>query len=630
VKSNWSIQDSEELYGLKKWGKPYFNINDIGHIIVSPQNNKDKALNLFKLVQNLEKRNLNLPLLVHFPDIIEDRIEQLNNCFAKAMVRYSYDGSYQGVFPIKVNQQRHIVESIVNYGYKHKYGLEVGSKPELLIALAQLKNSNSLLICNGYKDKKYVETAVIAYHLGYNILIVVEQLSEIYLVADVVLEHGIKPNLGIRAKLSAKGDSRWADSAGDRAKFGLSVTEIICALDQLRKSEMLTKLKLLHFHIGSQISAIATIKDALSEASQIYVNLCQLGAPMEYFDVGGGLGIDYDGSNTNFPASKNYSMQNYANDVVAAIKTACNNNDIEVPVIVSESGRSVASHQSILIVNVLGIDKIEEFNDTIEIENCHTLVQEILEIYVSINETNFQEAYHDVLQLKQEIESLFSFGYLSLYERGKAEGLFWKCCHKIKNILQKVDLEVDELDNLHQLLLSTYYCNFSVFQSLPDNWSIDQLFPIMPIHRLTERPTELGTLADLTCDSDGKVSRFIGYQNVKPHLELHSWNKNEPYYLGFFLTGAYQEILGSLHNLFGDTNAVHIKLDQNGYHIESIIKGDSVAEVLKYLEYNSRDMIKSMHKKTQNAFKNRQITFKESQLFLKYYKDALYNYTYLK
>ena len=431
--SNWSIQDSKELYGLNRWGQPYFDINALGNITVFSQSNSGKKLDLLKLVKELEARNLNLPLLIHFPDIIADRLEQLNTCFTKAITKYEYEGKYQGVFPIKVNQQRHIIESIVHFGNKYQYGLEVGSKPELLIALAQLKASDSLLICNGYKDRLYIETALLAYRLGYNIIIVAERLSEIQRVIDIALEYGIQPVIGIRAKLSAKGDNRWGNSSGDKAKFGLSVAEIIEAVETLRTADMLNALQLLHFHIGSQISAIATIKDALSEASQIYVNLCQLGAPMKYFDVGGGLAIDYDGSHSNCPASKNYSMQNYANDVVAAIKIACDSRNLGVPTIISESGRAIASHQSILVVNVLGVDTVEKFNHTLKVDdinNAHILIQEIAEIYGTINETNFQESYHDAVQIKKEAENLFSFGYLSLSERGKVESLFWQCCYK--------------------------------------------------------------------------------------------------------------------------------------------------------------------------------------------------------
>lgn len=630
--SHWSIQDSKELYGLNRWGQPYFDINALGNITVFPQSDLGKELDLLTLVKELEARNLNLPLLIHFPDIIADRLKQLNTCFAKAITKYDYDGLYQGVFPIKVNQQRQIIESIVHCGHQYQYGLEVGSKPELLIALAQLKASDSLLICNGYKDRLYIETALLAYRLGYNIIIVAERLSEIQRVIDIALEYGIQPVIGIRAKLSAKGDNRWGNSSGDKAKFGLSISEIIEAVETLRTANMLNALQLLHFHIGSQISAIATIKDALSEASQIYVNLCQLGVPMKYFDVGGGLAIDYDGSHSNGPASKNYSMQNYANDVVAAIKIACDSRNLSVPTIISESGRAIASHQSILVVNVLGVDTIGKFNHSLKVDdldNVHPLIQEIAEIYDTINETNFQEFYHDAVQIKKEAENLFSFGYLSLSERGKAESLFWKCCDKIKTILQKIDSDIDELENLHQLLLSTYYCNFSVFQSLPDSWSIDQLFPIMPIHRLNEKPTELGILADLTCDSDGNITQFIGYQTVKPHLELHPWHPDQAYYLGIFLGGAYQEILGSLHNLFGDTNAVHIHLDNDGYHIKSVIKGDSIAEVLKYVDYDSQTMVESMRQKTEKALKENRITLEESWLFLKHYEETLCHNTYL-
>ncbi|EAZ92702.1 arginine decarboxylase [Crocosphaera chwakensis CCY0110] len=630
AQSQWSIQDSEELYGINRWGIPYFSINNLGHITVAPKGNRGRSLDLFKLVKALEERSLNLPLLIHFPDIIEDRIEELNSCFAHAITRYNYEGSYQGVFPIKVNQQRHIVQAIVNCGNNHKYGLEVGSKPELLIALAQLKESNALLICNGYKDQKYIETALLARRLGYQTIVVVEQLSEIKLAIDTAKTQGIRPVLGIRAKLSSKGDSRWGNSAGDKAKFGLTISEIMEAIEQLKAAEMLESLQLLHFHIGSQISSIATIKEALTEASQIYVNLSQLGASMKYFDVGGGLGIDYDGSHSHFPASKNYSMQNYANDVVAAIKIACETQKLKVPIIISESGRAIASHQSVLLTNVLGVDKIPTFPIDIEKDKCHSLVQEMANIYDAINSANCQESYHDILQLKKEGESLFSFGYLNLKDRAKVESLFWQCCQRIQGIVNHTNTGFDGLETLNELLFSTYYCNFSVFQSLPDSWAIEQLFPVMPIHRLNEKPTELGILADLTCDSDGQIAKFIGSQEVKPHLELHQFYEGQPYYLGIFLSGAYQEIMGSLHNLFGDTNAVHVRLDSEGYHIEHVVRGNSMAEVLKYVQYDSQDMVETMRQKTEKALKEKRLTLKESWLFLKHYEEALCNYTYLR
>lgn len=626
---NWSIEQSKDLYGINKWGNSYFGINNLGHVTVSPLGFRGGTLDLFHLVQDLKARNISLPLLIHFPDILGDRIDQLHSCFAHAIAQYGYEGSYQGVFPIKVNQQRYVVESVVNSGKKYQYGLEAGSKPELLIALTQMKDSNAFLVCNGYKDKVYIETALLARRLGYQTIVVIEQLSELDLVIDIAKSLGIKPVIGLRAKLSCKSNSHWGSSAGDRAKFGLTTTEIIKSTNRLQKEGMLECLQLLHFHIGSQISAIAAIKNALSEASQIYLNLCRLGANMKYFDVGGGLGIDYDGSQTSFYSSKNYSMQNYANDVVAEISIACKNHNLQPPIIISESGRAIASHQSVLLFDILGVDEIDNFDDGIEITNSHSIVNEIYNIYQSIDETNFQESYNDVLQVKKEVESLFSLGYLSLQERAKAECLFWRCCQLIQTLVKDRPDVSDDLKELDEILASIYYSNFSVFQSAPDSWAINQLFPIMPIHCLDEKPTELGIIADITCDSDGRIAKFIGRQNVKTYLELHKWQPNRPYYLGMFLSGAYQEILGSLHNLFGDTNVAHISLCSDGYHVEHVVKGDSIAEVLRYVQHNDQDMIESMRQETERAFKEKRTTLQESLLLLEHYKNTLDSYTYL-
>ncbi|MGB3294828.1 MAG: biosynthetic arginine decarboxylase, partial [Phormidesmis sp.] len=452
---------------------------------------------------------------------------------------------------------------------------------------------------------------------------------EIALAIEAAKQHNIQPVLGIRAKLNCSGNNRWGNSTGDRAKFGLTAVEIMQAINQLKAADMLDALQLLHFHIGSQISAIAKIKEALNEAGQIYINLCQLGANMRYIDVGGGLGIDYDGSQTNSPASKNYSMQNYANDVVAEIQAACNSQQLASPIIVSESGRAIASHQSVLLLKVLGIDEVEDCKNHPQTNGYHPIVKEISDIYNTLDSTNCQELYNDLLQAKKNIEQLFSLGYLTLQERAAAESLFWGCCKQIQRLNKNQGSISDELRKLDEVLTSVYYCNFSVFQSMPDSWAIDQLFPIMPIHRLREKPTELGILADLTCDSDGKIDQFIGQKRSRPYLELHKWNQKQPYYLGVFLGGAYQEIMGSLHNLFGDTNAVHVRLEEDGYHIEHVVRGDSIAKVLSYVQYHSQNMVESLRQETERALKEKRITLQESLRFLKHYEDSLLNYTYL-
>ena len=627
---HWTIEKSEELYRIKGWGEPYFSINAAGHITVSPKGDRGGSLDLYHLVESLKKRNLDLPILIRFSDILEDRIEQLNACFAKAIARYSYNGVYRGVFPVKCNQQRHLVEDLVRFGRPHQFGLEAGSKPELLIALATLDSPDALLICNGYKDREYIETAMLSQRLGQTPIIVLEQPDEVELVIEASQRLNIRPILGVRAKLSSKGVGRWGGSAGDRAKFGLAIPELLSAVEQLIQADMLDCLQLLHFHIGSQISAISVIKDALREACQIYVELSALGAKMGFLDVGGGLGIDYDGSKTNFYASKNYSIQNYANDVVAEVQEACSARNLPVPTLISESGRAIASHQSILVFDVLGTsDKPGLAAIEPPKEDDHALLRELYDTYDSVHLKNYQEAYHDAVQFKDEAISLFNFGYVSLTERAKIERLYWACCRRILDLVRHEDYVPDDLEDLDRNLASIYYINLSVFQSMPDAWAIDQLFPIMPIHRLDEEPVNRGTLADLTCDSDGKIDQFIDLRDVKPVLELHPVTEHEPYYLGLFLGGAYQEIMGNLHNLFGDTNTVHIHMTPKGYHIEHVVKGDTMTEVLSYVQYDSDDLIENIRRRSEHALQDGTITIEEAQLLLQHYEHSLNHYTYL-
>jgi arginine decarboxylase len=626
---SWSIEDSENQYRIKGWGEPYFSINAAGHVTVSPRGDRGGSLDLFELVNALRERNLALPLLIRFSDILEDRIERLNASFAKAIARYNYDGSYRGVFPIKCNQQRHLVEDLVKFGKPFQFGLEAGSKPELMIALATLDNPGALIICNGYKDREYIETAMLAQKLGQTPIIVLEQVEEVEIAIEAAKALGIEPNLGVRAKLNSKGMGRWGGSSGDRAKFGLTIPEIIMVVDRLREAKMLNSLQLLHFHIGSQISSISVIKEAIIEASKIYVELAQLGANMRYLDVGGGLGVDYDGSQTNFHASKNYNMQNYANDIVAEVKDACAEKKIPVPTLVSESGRAIVSHQSVLIFDVLGSSEVRSELPHPPNENEHAIIRNLWEIYNTINLENFQEAYHDVTQFKEEALNRFNLGYLNISERARAEQFYWACCRKILDIINDEDYVPDDLEELEQMMSSIYYVNMSVFQSAPDSWAIDQLFPIMPIHRLCEEPTRRGILADLTCDSDGKIDQFIDLRDVKPVLELHSLKKHKPYYLGLFLAGAYQEIMGNLHNLFGDTNAVHIKLTPKGYQIEHVVKGDTMKEVVGYVQYDAEDLMENIRKKSEQALQEKRITLQESQRLMQNYESSLGRYTYL-
>jgi arginine decarboxylase len=627
---SWTIEESEKLYRIQGWGEPYFSINAAGHVTVSPKGDRGGSLDLCELVESLKQRNLALPLLIRFSDILEDRIERLNSCFARAIARYNYKNVYRGVFPVKCNQHRQLIQDLVRFGQPHHFGLEAGSKPELMIALATLKTPGALLICNGYKDRDYIETAILAQRLGQTSVIVLEQIEEVELAIAASIALGIKPILGVRAKLTTKGVGRWGGSTGDRAKFGLTIPEIIRAVGELEKAGMLDCLQLLHFHIGSQISSISVIKEAIREASHIYVELAKLGANMNYLDVGGGLGVDYDGSKTNFHASKNYNMQNYANDVVAGVKDACDERKIQVPIIISESGRAIASHQSVLVFDVLGTSDVpREVPEPID-ENAHQIPRNLYEIYQSISPENYQEVYHDAIQFKEEAVSLFNLGYLGIAERAKTEQLYWACCNKIQGIARQKEYVSEDLEDLEKVMASIYYINLSVFQSVPDSWAINQLFPIMPINRLDEEPTQRGILADLTCDSDGKIDQFIDLRDVKSVLELHTLKPGEPYYLALFLGGAYQEIMGNLHNLFGDANAVHIQLTPSGYHIEHVVKGDTMKEVLSYVQYDSESLVESIRRQTEAALQQNKITLSESQLLLQNYERSLSQYTYLQ
>ncbi len=647
---SWTIEDSENLYRIEGWGDPYFSINAAGHVTVSPQGDHGGSLDLYELVEGLRKRNIGLPLLLRFSDILADRINRINAAFARGIARYGYPNAYRGVYPIKCNQHRHIVEALVRYGKPYCYGLEAGSKPELMIALAMLEPSDtpdseaaqSLLICNGYKDREYIETALLARRLGHRPIIVVEQVSEVTLAIAISQSLGIKPILGVRAKLSTQGVGRWGISTGDRAKFGLTIPEMLIVVNQLKDADMLDCLQLLHFHIGSQISSISVIKEAMTEASQIYVQLAKLGANMQYLDVGGGLGVDYDGSKTNFYASKNYNIQNYVNDVISAVQEACEAATIACPILISESGRAVASHQSVLIFDVLASNDVPRDLPIHQEDKEHLIIRNLWETWEMISTENYQESYHDAVQFKEEAISLFNFGYLGLKERARAEQLYWACCSKILDICRQQDYVPDDLEDLELSMSSIYYVNMSVFQSAPDSWAIDQLFPIMPIHRLEQEPTQRGILADITCDSDGKIDRFIDLRDVKSVLELHSLleipqDENgdrppafEPYYLGMFLMGAYQEIMGNLHNLFGDINVVHIQMTPKGYQIEHLVRGDTIAEVLSYVQYDAEDLLENMRCYTEKALDDERMTLEESQLLLENYERSLLHYTYLK
>ncbi|MGF1466104.1 MAG: biosynthetic arginine decarboxylase [Sandaracinaceae bacterium] len=626
----WSPARSRELYQVRGWGEPYFRVNAKGHVEVAPDPERpDRGIDLHDLTLDLEARGLDLPLLIRFSDILKDRIRRVNLCFQRAFEEYDYQGVYRGVFPVKVNQQRHVIDEMVEFGEPWSFGLEAGSKPELLIALSAHSNPGSLIVCNGYKDLAYMETALLAQRFGKTVLVVLERVDELDYAIKAMDRTGIRPMLGVRAKLSAKGVGRWRGSAGDRAKFGLSAAEMVALVDRLLERDMLDCLQLLHFHIGSQISSIIPIKNALREAAHIYVELCGMGAAMGYLDVGGGLAVDYDGSKTDFHASMNYDEQEYAYDVVAAVAEACQGRNIPHPTLISESGRAIAAHQSVLVMEVVGKSEVR-FGDPKEPSTDeHHILHDLYETWQGVVPKNVQESYHDAMQGKEEAESLFNFGYLSLRQRAQAERLFWHCCEKVTAAAARLRRVPEEIQDLEEILAAIYYCNFSVFQSVPDVWAIRQLFPIMPIHRLEQEPTVRATLADLTCDSDGKIDRFIDLEDVKTVLEVHPWTEGERYFLGLFLNGAYQEILGDLHNLFGDTNAVHVRLAEEDYEVVSVVKGDSVREVLGYVEYDPEVMVERIRLQAERARREGRITVPQVRLLLRHYEDALRGYTYL-
>jgi arginine decarboxylase len=626
----WSIKRSAKLYQIRGWGEPYFRVNERGHVEVHPDPTDDSAIDLYDLTMQLAERGLDLPLLIRFPNILQDRIRLLNESFESAIQEYGYDGQYRGVFPVKVNQQRHLVEEIVESGRPWRFGLEAGSKPELLITLAAMEDEDGFIICNGYKDLTYMETALVAQRFDNTVVVVLERVEELELAFRASEKLGIRPCLGVRAKLSSKGIGRWANSAGDRAKFGLTMSEIVHVVDELEKRNMLDCLKLLHFHLGSQVSSIIPVKNAMREAGQIYVELMKMGCDMGFLDVGGGLAVDYDGSKTDFRGSMNYDLKEYAYDVVASIQEACEKANVKPPTIVSESGRSIAAYQSVLIFDALGVDHVDFENPQEPGPNDHRILDEFYETWKGIQPKNVQESWHDAQQALEEARSLFKFGYLGMRELARAEHFFWSCCEKILASMRRLKYVPEELNSVEDLMGAIYYCNFSLFQSAPDIWAMDQLFPFMPIHRLDEEPTVRARLADLTCDSDGIVDHFIDVEEVQHSLDLHPVVPGEPYLLGMFLGGAYQEILGDLHNLFGDTNAVHVRLEDYGYSVSNVIKGDAIDEVLRYLQYDPEEMVERVRKQAERALNQGRMTLPQLRTFMQHYEESLRGYTYLK
>ena len=629
----WKLHDAFETYGVKNWGKGYFGINKLGHVTVHPDKNPERSIDLKELVDQLKVRGIQAPVLLRFTDILKHRIDEIAGAFSKAMTEYEYSGGYSCVYPIKVNQQRHVVEEVLHFGREHGFGVEAGSKPELLAVLALTNGSGDVpIICNGFKDDEFIKMVVMAKKIGKNVIPVVEKFTELELLVKHMDEIGVRVPLGVRVKLSSRGAGRWKGSAGYRSKFGLTLTEVLEAFEYLKARGYEDCLQMTHFHMGSQVSNIRKVKDALTEAARVFCELYRLGAGLKYIDVGGGLGVDYDGSQTDFESSINYSLQEYANDVVFRIKSVCDEAGVPHPTIISESGRAVVAYHSVLIFDVLGTSDFDKCTAPDELPaDAPQPIQDLFANHRDLNKKNYLESYHDAVQSMEETHNLFNLGYLSIELRALGERLFWAFSRKLARLSRELDYVPEELNGLENMLSDTYFCNFSVFQSMPDSWAIDQLFPIMPIHRLTEAPTRRGVLGDITCDSDGKVDQFIDLRDVRNTLELHPHTADEPYYLGAFLLGAYQEILGDLHNLFGDTNAVHVSLEEDGTpNVDTVIKGDTVTEVLNYVQYSSEKLMDRVRKDVEKAVRQGMISVTESRQFLRFYEAGLEGYTYLE
>lgn len=626
----WRIEDSAELYNITGWGLKYFSINDNGHVQVTPREGC-ASVDLKELMDELQIRDITAPVLLRFPDILDNRIEKISRCFKQAAEEYKYGAQNFIIYPIKVNQMRQVVDEIVSHGKKFNIGLEAGSKPELHAVLATNIDEHNLIICNGYKDENYVELALLAQKMGRRIFLVVEKLNELHLIARLAKRIGVRPNIGIRIKLSSSGSGKWEESGGDHSKFGLNSSELLEAVDALAKYKMEGCLKLIHFHIGSQITKIRRIKNALREATQFYVQLTKMGFSIDFIDIGGGLGVDYDGTRSSASEnSMNYSIQEYANDAISAIVDACEKNGLKQPNVITESGRSLSAHHSILIIETLETTQLPVWNDNEEVSDSdHELARELYQIWDRLGQQSLLESWHDALQIREEALDRFSLGMLDLHTRAQIEKLFWSVAREVNDIAKTMKHVPEEL-RISKMLPDKYFCNFSLFQSLPDSWAIDQMFPIMPISRLDEKPTRTATIQDVTCDSDGKINCFISSHGFSNALPIHPIKNGESYYLGVFLVGAYQEILGDMHNLFGDTNTVHVSVHKDGYEIEQIIDGETVAEVLDYVQYNPKKLVRNVETWVTRSMKSGKITPEEGREFLSNYRSGLYGYTYLE
>ena len=627
----WTIEDSKELYNINGWGTSYFSVNDKGDVYVTPCKDNTQ-IDLRDIMDELSLRDVTPPVLLRFPDILDNRIEKTASCFQKAAKEYNYQAQNFVIYPIKVNQMQPVVEEIISHGKKFNLGLEAGSKPELHAVIAVQCQSDALIICNGYKDQSYIELALLAQKMGKRIFIVVEKLNEIDIIAKAAKKLGVKPNIGIRIKLASSGSGKWEESGGDASKFGLTSSELLKALRILDDKGLHDCVRLIHFHIGSQITKIRRIQAALREASQFYIQLHKMGYGIDFVDCGGGLGVDYDGTrSSSSESSVNYSIQEYVNDCIYTFVDAANHNNIPHPNLITESGRSLSAHHSVLVIDVLETASQPQMPEAFEpAPDSHKLVKDLHEIWDNLSPRTMMEDWHDAEQIREEALDLFNHGMVDLQTRAEIESMYWSVCREVNTLAKNLKHTPDELRGLDKLLADKYFCNFSLFQSLPDSWAIDQLFPIMPLQRLNERPTRTATIQDITCDSDGKIANFVTNQHLSHILPVHTLRKNEPYYLGVFLVGAYQEILGDMHNLFGDTNAVHISVKDGGYHIDQIIDGETVEEVLDYVQYNPKKLVRQLEIWVTKSVKEGKITIEEGKEFLSNYRSGLYGYTYLE
>ena len=624
----WTIKDAEKLYNMSGWGLGYFRANAEGHVSVHPDANRKRGLDLYRLAMDLNAQGVGLPLLLRFSDILQSRIQALATEFGNAIKESGYQGTYTTVYPVKVNQQRHVIQEIVEFGAPHGVGLEVGSKPELQAVLGLSENSNHLIVCNGYKDEEFMRLALMGQKLGHKVMIVLEQLNELEVLLQEADQMGVQPTAGVRIKLATEGSGRWAKSGGERSKFGLGAVELMKLLDRLDRLDRKDILKLVHFHLGSQITDIRQVKAGLEEIGRYYVELRNMGFDLTHVDVGGGLGVDYEGSRSTRPASVNYSMREYASDIVYTLGSVCRTEDLPMPHIISESGRALTAHHALLLINVIDVESQVEPKPPKLREEPHPLLVEMSENLEGLTHDRIEEVFHDVVFAKERAQEYFASGVFSLRDKADADQFYLVTLNDLSNAIKEDKTSFPEIvGHIEAQLVDRYFCNFSVFQSLPDHWAIDQLFPIMPIHRLNEPPTRRGTLQDVTCDSDGVIDRFTGGRKGKPSLELHPVLEDQPYILGIFLTGAYQEILGDLHNLFGDTNAVHVRLTEQGYEITDLVHGDTVTEVLNYVQFQATDLLAAFRRKVSSA---KDLTRQEANSFIADFVAGLEGYTYLE